>query len=107
MPTLKELSRAAGCPPDRIVFDSPVKTSDELRAALSLGVMINVDNFDELDRLASILGDRSDVASSIGLRVNPQVGVGRISMTSVAGDTSKFGVPLGVERARILAAFER
>jgi diaminopimelate decarboxylase len=102
-----ELSRAAGCPPERIVFDSPVKTVDELRAALALGIVINVDNFDELERLASILGDRADAPSSIGLRVNPQVGVGRISMTSVAGDTSKFGVPLNGERDRILAAFDR
>lgn len=39
-----ELARAAGCAPERIVYDSPAKTRTELRRALALGVRLNVDN---------------------------------------------------------------
>ncbi|HVK67077.1 MAG TPA: alanine racemase [Polyangium sp.] len=97
------LARAAGCPPSRIVFDSPAKTKDELAWALALGVSINVDNFDELDRIASRLGQTTPV--HIGLRVNPQVGGGSIALTSVATRASKFGVPIE-RRDEIIAAFE-
>ena len=41
------LALAADCPPERLVFDSPAKTVDEIRQALQRGVYLNVDNFDE------------------------------------------------------------
>lgn len=101
-----ELALTAGVPPTRIVFDSPAKTREELRAAVRLGVHINADNLDELARLAELAAEPDLPAPSVGLRINPQAGLGRIRSTSVAGRYSKFGVPLG-QRARILAAFAR
>jgi diaminopimelate decarboxylase len=83
------LALAAGCPPERLVFDSPAKTRTELAEALRLGVHVNADNAAELERIAA-LGPRGGV----GLRVNPQVGAGTIGLTSVADQVSKFGVPL-------------
>ena len=56
---------AAGCPPERILFDSPAKTKQELKEALRLGVKINADNFAELDRIAAI-HDEAD--PGVGLR---------------------------------------
>lgn len=92
---------AAGCPADRIVFDSPAKTDSELRQALALGIWINADNEQELTRLET-LGAPGN--ATIGLRVNPQLGEGSIAMTSTVGKQSKFGVPL--HRApRLLARF--
>ncbi|MBI3924501.1 MAG: diaminopimelate decarboxylase [Armatimonadetes bacterium] len=85
-----ELARAAGCPPSRIVFDSPAKTLEELEEALRLGVILNADNRTELERIDRL--PRGD--SWIGLRINPLVGAGSIPSTSVAGSGSKFGVPL-------------
>src|SRR5262245_16635218 len=75
-----ELALAAGCPPARVVYDSPAKTNEELWRALSLGVRINADNFIELSRIAEI---RSNLASesAVGLRVNPLVGAGTIALT--------------------------
>lgn len=81
------LARAAGCPPERIVYDSPARTHDELAAALDLGVVINVDSVGELDRIER-LGSRG----RIGLRVNPEVGSGRIAATSTGARGSRFGV---------------
>jgi len=99
------LALDAGVPPERIVFDSPAKTEDELRLALSLGLRINADNLDELARLAA-LAEVTGQMPRAGLRVNPQVGLGRIKATSVAGQYSKFGTPL-VKRQEIKAAFAR
>lgn len=86
-----ELARAAGCAGERIIFDSPAKTDEELRAALALGVWINADHGDELDRMARI-GVPAD--ARVGLRVNPASGAGSIGFTSTVTPDSKFGVPL-------------
>ncbi|TWU59006.1 Diaminopimelate decarboxylase [Rubripirellula tenax] len=104
------LALAAGCPPDRIIFDSPAKTVAEIRQTLERGIHVNVDNFDELDRVALILkASPSDAkpTSTIGLRVTPEVGAGSISHTSVGNRGSKFGVSISRDREQILAAFAR
>lgn len=95
------LARAAGCPPQRIIFDSPAKTDAELRQAMELGVWLNVDHVDELVRLEQ-LGAPGN--ARIGLRVNPQIGDGAIAFTSTVGRASKFGVPLG-DAADIIQRF--
>lgn len=94
-----ELARAAGCAPDRIVFDSPAKTDAELRAAAELGLWINADHEDELRRLDAI---GVPAGTQVGLRVNPGSGAGSIGFTSTVSADSKFGVPL--ERAAELVA---
>ncbi|MFR9787123.1 diaminopimelate decarboxylase [Streptomyces sp. MB22_4] len=103
-----ELDQAleAGFEPARIVFDSPAKTRAELARALSLGVAVNADSFQELARLDEILAG-SRTGSRLGVRVNPQVGGGSISAMSTATATSKFGIPLDDEgnRQRLLQAY--
>lgn len=95
----------AGFAPSKIVLDSPAKTRDEIRWALALGVALNADNLDEVDRIASLRP--SDAVSAIGLRVNPQVGGGSIGAMSTATATSKFGVALRDPgaRERVVEAF--
>ncbi|WP_345583081.1 diaminopimelate decarboxylase [Streptomyces prasinosporus] len=94
------LVRAAGVPPERTVLDSPAKTPDELREALALGIAVNADNPQELDRLDALVKEAPGTASPLGLRVNPQVGGGAIEALSTATATSKFGVALRDEGAR-------
>ncbi|TVZ98105.1 diaminopimelate decarboxylase [Streptomyces sp. BK340] len=103
------LARAAGVPPDRTVLDSPAKTPAELREALALGVAVNADNPQELDRLDALVhhGPKrtggtpvAPGSSPLGIRVNPQIGGGTIGATSTATQTSKFGVALRDEGAR-------
>ncbi|MFB9516202.1 diaminopimelate decarboxylase [Streptomyces purpureus] len=93
------LARAAGIPPDRTVLDSPAKTPAELRDALALGIAVNADNPQELDRIDALVG-AAPTRSPLGLRVNPQVGAGSIGALSTATSTSKFGVGLRDEGAR-------
>ncbi|MER6787295.1 diaminopimelate decarboxylase [Streptomyces sp. NPDC000658] len=97
---------AAGFAPDRIVFDSPAKTRPELARALELGVAVNADSFQELERIDEILA-RSPSSSRIGVRLNPQVGGGDIEAMSTATATSKFGIALDDDgnRRRLLDAF--
>lgn len=104
-----ELALAAGCPPARIVFDSPAKTRTELRRALALGVRLNLDNQDELARVAELgvteLGGGAH--AEVGLRLNPAVGTGAIASTSVAGRGSRFGVPWPASPDVLVPWFER
>ncbi|MEU6567985.1 diaminopimelate decarboxylase [Streptomyces parvulus] len=94
------LARAAGVPAERTVLDSPAKTPAELREALELGIAVNADNPQELERLDALVKALPDTASPLGIRVNPQVGGGSIEALSTATATSKFGVALRDEGAR-------
>ena len=98
------LALAAGFPAEAIVFDSPVKTRSELEIALRSGIKINANSIAELDRintLYSALGSRSPV----GIRINPETGMGAIATTSVAVQSSKFGVSLQESHAALRRAF--
>jgi diaminopimelate decarboxylase len=90
-----ELEQAlkAGFDPGQIVYDEPAKTEPILRRALELGININIDNFQEFERLERLVGDGLPDAA-VGFRLNPQVGMGAISAMSTATATSKFGVAL-------------
>ncbi|MFE7778036.1 diaminopimelate decarboxylase [Streptomyces sp. NPDC057445] len=93
------LARAAGVPPGRTVLDSPAKTEAELRTALALGIAVNADNPQELDRIDALVAS-SPTTSPLGLRVNAQIGAGAIGALSTATPTSKFGLALRDEGAR-------
>jgi diaminopimelate decarboxylase len=100
------LALAAGFEPERLVLDSPVKTWQELEFALAEGVALNIDNFEELARVDQLVaaGHR---ARRVGVRVNPQVGIGSIEAMSTAGRTTKFGIALADpgNRQRLLDAY--
>jgi diaminopimelate decarboxylase len=98
------LALQSGFRPDQVVYDSPVKTEIELKQALKAGIHLNIDNLSELERVNKLLKKISS-GSTIGIRINPQVGVGTILESSVAGEYSKFGVPIGTERERLMEAF--
>ncbi|MCK9204456.1 MAG: hypothetical protein M0P58_08510 [Bacteroidales bacterium] len=115
------LALKTGCLPDQIVFDSPVKTRAELEFAIKTGIHINVDNLSELERIREILAgsgrkpnapaditvlsNEARFPGSIGIRINPQIGVGTILESSVAGEYSKFGVPIRYQRVALEKAF--
>ncbi len=100
------LAEKAGFAPQKIVFDSPCKTRAEIEYALHAGVYINADSFDELERIDELL-TTIESKSKIGLRINPQVGIGSIKSTSVAGMISKFGVPLNDNRLQIIDCYRK
>ncbi|PID73159.1 MAG: diaminopimelate decarboxylase [Desulfobacterales bacterium] len=112
--SLPELRHALeiGYPPGRIVYDSPVKTRKEIAIALRSGVLLNANTLSELGRIADFLTrERAENPGAplppVGIRVNPQVGLGTIAATSVAARDSKFGVPLSDYRDEIIGAFDQ
>jgi diaminopimelate decarboxylase len=102
------VAEAAGLRGARLVLDSPAKTTAELAHALAEGTAVNADNFQELARLDRLVG-AAPPRSVLGLRINPQVGAGRIGDTSTATAASKFGIPLreNGNRALLLESFAR
>jgi diaminopimelate decarboxylase len=105
--SLGELKQALAFSSDRerVVFDSPAKSRQELRFALEQGVYLNIDNWQELDRVTELISGGSYPHAKIGLRINPQVGIGRIPAMSTAGPKSKFGIGFDDYQERILRAF--
>jgi diaminopimelate decarboxylase len=103
-----ELEQAlrTGFDPAGIVYDEPAKTRAVLEKVLGLGVGLNIDNFQEFDRVREIL-ESSASDSRVGFRINPQVGSGSINAMSTATRTSKFGVALEDEgnRRKIIDAY--
>ena len=79
------LALKAGFPTHKIIFDSPAKTREEISFALRKGININADSFQELDIIKMLL-KKIKSESKIGVRINPQVGTGKIPETSVAGE---------------------
>lgn len=96
---------------DMLVFDSPIKTRRELEYALQRGVFVNIDNFQELERVNIIVQQAKEAqaewlsSARIGVRINPQVGGGTLKGFSTGDTISKFGIPLQEFRAEIVAAY--
>jgi diaminopimelate decarboxylase len=97
----------AGVPAERCVFHGNNKGLDELRYAITAGVHhINVDSFDELDRLDVLAGEGLP-RPRVALRITPGVEAHTHEFIATGQDDSKFGFNLGngdalraVDRAR-------
>jgi len=98
------LALKTGYLPQQIVYDSPVKTIKDCEFALAAGIHLNIDNLSELSRVRGLL-KRMNPTGTIGIRINPQVGTGTIAESSVAGEYSKFGVPIKHYRKELMEAF--
>ncbi|KAJ0399596.1 hypothetical protein P43SY_008915 [Pythium insidiosum] len=108
-----------GCPPHKIVFDSPCKTRRDIAFAINAGVEVNADNFDELqiirEHAEELLQSNFPECTPrfagdlprIGLRVNPLLGAGTNECLSVSTVHSKFGVPLTMANRRRIVEFFR
>jgi len=100
-----ELYRAqqAGFSSDSLVFSGVGKSPQELREALSAGIlMFNVESFFELDQLNEIAGEMG-MRAPVALRVNPEVKVDTPHHYTRTGERgNKFGIPFdeALEAAR-------
>jgi diaminopimelate decarboxylase len=84
------IALGAGIPGDRMVFNGNHKTRRELELAIENDVLINVDNFQELelvDRLAANAGKKA----RISFRVNPDVRAPTHPYIATGLKESKFG----------------
>lgn len=63
-----------GVPGDKIIFNGPEKTDDDLRIAIDNNALIHIDHFDELYALSTILQTEKKRAR-VAIRVNMDTGV--------------------------------
>lgn len=91
----------------KVVFDSPVKTNEELCASVVKPCFLNVDNFQELERIAQLHASLpvGEFRATVGIRINPQIGAGSIDALSTGRMTSKFGIGLEDQRDALIAAY--
>jgi len=91
-------ARAAGVPPDKIMFSGVGKTEHELALAVEHGVLcVNVESEAELERLAAIAAGKGR-SIDIAIRVNPDIDPKTHKKIATGTAESKFGIPIG--RAR-------
>lgn len=99
-----KIALGSGVLPENIIFDGPAKTKQEIEFCIEKNIYINIDSFEELERVKSLLPDQTQFKA--GLRINPQIGAGKIGDTSVAGKKSKFGVKLDDDLNKIKDVFQ-
>jgi len=100
-----KMAEAAGCPPEKIVFDSPAKTIPEIRYALENGLLLNCNSLDEVARVRRAYDSvKVHPLSRIGVRINPMVGSGAVESLSVSKADSKFGI---IDQEEVIKAFEQ
>ncbi|HET8919557.1 MAG TPA: diaminopimelate decarboxylase [Xanthobacteraceae bacterium] len=91
-------ARAAGIPPQRIVFSGVGKTARELNLAVEHGILcVNVESESELELLSSIAAAKARTAD-ISIRVNPDVDPKTHAKIATGKAENKFGIP--ISRAR-------
>ena len=91
-------ARAAGIPPERIMFSGIGKTADELAAAVDAGILcINVESEPELALLSQIAAAKRRTVC-VSLRVNPDVDARTHAKIATGKSENKFGIP--ISRAR-------
>jgi diaminopimelate decarboxylase len=109
------LALNAGFPGERIVMHGNAKSEDELRMALARGVgLIVLDNFDEIERISSLVAERDGPAGTdrggdqgVLVRVTPDVRGETHEKISTGQADSKFGFGMadaGEAIARVNAA---
>jgi diaminopimelate decarboxylase len=91
-------AKAAGIPPDKIMFSGIGKTAGELAQAVDEGILcVNVESEAELDLLDCIAKDKGRVAK-VSVRVNPDVDPRTHAKIATGKAENKFGIP--ISRAR-------
>ena len=65
-----EMALALGYDPENIIFNGPVKKSEEIAKALNLGSIVNLDSWYEVTEIISYLESNPGKDIEIGLRIN-------------------------------------
>ncbi len=91
-------ARAAGIPPDKIIFSGVGKTARELALAVDEGIFcVNVESEAELELLSSVALAKNRTVN-ISVRVNPNVDAKTHAKITTGRAEDKFGIP--ISRAR-------
>src|SRR5437763_6712325 len=87
-------ARAAGVPPEKIMFSGIGKTARELALAVDENILcVNVESEGELELLSNIAASKGRTAH-ISLRVNPDVDAKTHAKIATGKSENKFGIPI-------------
>lgn len=78
-----DLALRVGVPPQKIIFNGPVKLYEDIKYALLGGSIINLDSFHETSMVEAVAREIPTRKFAVGVRCNFDVGT---------GDVSRFGV---------------
>lgn len=84
------LGLQAGFTPDEILFTPNGVGTGEIRAAVEIGVHINIDNLETLEEFANEFGNSIPIC----VRINPHIMAGGNAKISVGHIDSKFGISI-------------
>jgi diaminopimelate decarboxylase len=91
-------ARAAGIPPEKIIFSGVGKTARELALAVDEGIFcVNVESEAELALLSAIASEKRRTVN-VSLRVNPDVDALTHEKIATGNAEDKFGIPIGSAR---------
>ncbi|WP_148688675.1 diaminopimelate decarboxylase [Methanopyrus sp. SNP6] len=93
--SLWEMKIAVNLGAETVVVNGNAKSSDEIRAAVERSWVINVDSFEEFQRIEKI-ARREGEKALVALRVNPKVSPDTHPHIATAVEGSKFGVELEI-----------
>ena len=85
-----ELGLKAGFAPEEIIYTPNCVSMEEIRQAVELGVMINIDNISILDQFGHEYGNTVPVC----IRINPHIMAGGNLQISTGHIDSKFGISI-------------
>jgi diaminopimelate decarboxylase len=92
-------ARAAGIPPDKIMFSGIGKTPAELALAVDEGILcVNVESEAELE-LLSLIATAKGRSAAVSVRVNPDVDPKTHAKIATGKAENKFGIPISRARA--------
>ena len=91
-----ELALRVGYPPEKIIFNGPIKKIDELRVSLHADSIVNIDHLEEVRQVVAIAEESPDRQVNVGVRCNLNLGGGT--------DRSRFG--LSEDNGELNKAFE-
>lgn len=94
-----DLALRVGVPPERILFNGPYKTEDDLAASLSAGAVVNLDEPYQLALLEQVARRHPGTSLAVGLRVNFAAGSERRSRFGFDADTAELRTALTRVRA--------
>ena len=94
-----DLALRIGVPPQKIIFNGPLKLYADIESALPAGTIINLDSFYEIPIVEAVARQFPERKFAVGVRCNFDVGTGNIS---------RFGVDVdGGELERVFEAIGR
>ena len=82
----------SGIPPNRIIYTGNMFTDQDFEFSVKQDILVNLDSFSQLKRLAKIYEKLEKEKILISFRYNPEFGAGHHPHTITAGKDIKFGI---------------